>query len=57
MEDLFAEEQQILDEDFLYLKDIRNGAGFDLHRYAVLLDESHRLHAMAAPSVHTGGVF
>jgi len=43
MEDLFAEEQQILDEGFLYLEDVRNGAGFDLHRYAVLLDEYRRL--------------
>jgi len=43
MEDLFAEEQQILDEGFLYLEDVRNGAAFDLHRYAVLLDEYRRL--------------
>jgi len=43
MDDLFAEEQQILDDGFLYLEDVRNGAAFDLHRYAVLLEEYRRL--------------
>ena len=57
MEDLFTEKQQILDEDFLYLKDVKNGAAFDPHRYAVLLGEYHWLHAMVAPGVHTEGVF
>jgi diguanylate cyclase (GGDEF)-like protein len=43
MEDLFAEEQQILEEGFLYLEAVRSGVAFDLHRYAVLLDEYSRL--------------
>jgi len=43
MEDLFAEEQQILDEGFLYLECVRNGVAFDPHRYAALLDEYRRL--------------
>jgi len=43
MEDLFAEEQKILDDGALYLEEARNGATFDTDRYAVLLDEYRRL--------------
>jgi diguanylate cyclase (GGDEF)-like protein len=43
MEDLFAEEQQIIDDGLLYLEEVRNGAPYDLEKYAALLDEYRRL--------------
>jgi diguanylate cyclase (GGDEF)-like protein len=43
MEDLFAEEEQIIDDGVLYLEEVRNGAPYDLDKYAALLDEYRRL--------------
>jgi len=43
MNDLFAEEQQVLNEGFSYLEDAKKGAPFDLDRYALLLGEYRRI--------------
>jgi diguanylate cyclase (GGDEF)-like protein len=43
MNDIFNEEQKILDDAVLYLKKLKNGAAFDLGRYDEIVKEYSRL--------------
>ena len=43
MDDIFAEEQKILDSGYLYLEEVKNGAPFDLDKHEALLKEYRRL--------------